>query len=143
MLSEAIAITAKAFVGVKDKGGSPYILHCLTVMNGVKDLNEDVQCAAIMHDLIEDTDWTIGDLRDVGFSERVLELLSLLTHVDVSYDTYIKQISTDKDAIRIKMADLRHNSDIFRLKGLRDKDIVRMMKYQRSFLTLKEALNGK
>lgn len=62
-LSKAIAITSAAFVGKNDKGGQPYILHCLYVMDKVKHLGNEVMCAAVMHDLIEDTDCTFDELR--------------------------------------------------------------------------------
>ena len=138
MLDVAISITAQAFEGRFDKGGKPYVLHCLHVMNAVSHYNDDdLSCAAVMHDLVEDTPWTLDELAKVGFSARVITTLALLTHVEnVTYDDYIKAIATNEDARRIKLADLRHNSDILRMKGLRKKDFDRMEKYHRSFVYL-------
>jgi len=142
-LGQAIAIAAEAFKDKKDKGGKPYILHCLHVMNKMKYENdEELMIAAVLHDLVEDTDYTLADLQEIGFSRRVIDLLILLTHVTViSYDDYIFYISKNKDATKIKMQDLRHNSDITRLKGVRPKDLERMEKYHKAYLFLKAQLN--
>src|SRR5688572_9632617 len=119
MLSKAISITAKAFEGKKDKGGSPYILHCLRVMNAVNQKDHELMCIAVMHDTVEDCeDITMEILAQMGFSLRVLRAVDLLTHdrENTSYDDYIKAISTNKDAVAVKLADLKDNSDISRLK---------------------------
>jgi (p)ppGpp synthase/HD superfamily hydrolase len=139
MLGPAIAIAAEAFKDHNDKGGTPYIMHCLTVMNAMPKDDTELMIVAVLHDLIEDTHWTTQMLRDLGFSERVLSALELLTHdPKVPYEDYIKAIALSKDAKRVKMADLRHNSDILRMKGLRKKDFDRLEKYHRSFMYLKE-----
>lgn len=140
MLGKAIAITADVFQGKTDKGGEPYIMHCLRVMNGVKHLGTEVMCIAVMHDLVEDTHYTIDDLRDLGFSQKVCIGVELLTHNpdEMSYDDYIKSLAFHKDIVAIKLSDLRDNSDITRLKGLRKKDFDRMEKYHRAYVYLTE-----
>lgn len=136
-LSIAIALVAEKFVNKTDKSGQPYVLHCLHVMNTIKSEDENVKIAAVMHDLIEDTDVTFKDLADMQFSSKVLRLMHLVTHdKTTSYDDYIKAISCDTDATDIKLADLRHNSDITRLKGLRKKDFDRLEKYHKSYTYL-------
>lgn len=141
MLSKAIAITAKAFENKVDKGGSPYILHCLFVMYNTNSENEDVLCAAVMHDLIEDTNWTYQDLLNEGFSVKVIDILNKVTHLEADdYSTYISKLSTNRDAILIKLADLTHNSDIRRMKGIGEKDFKRMEKYQTAYHFLKNKL---
>lgn len=143
-LALAIAITSRAFVDTSDKSGKPYILHCLRVMNKVNQNDEDLMIGAVMHDLIEDThetseiNYTLAKISELGFSDRVIAMLSLLTHdkEKVSYDEYIKGISTNKDATEIKLADLEDNSNITRLKGLRKKDIDRIEKYHRAYVYL-------
>lgn len=142
-LARAIAIASNAHQGQFDRGGNPYILHCLTVMHKVKSSDPVLKQIAVMHDLIEDCDeWSLTTLKSEGFSQRVLDALSLLTHADeVSYDAYIQAIATNVDAIRVKLADLRHNSDLTRLKGLSDKDFERMQKYQRAYVFLKQKLS--
>jgi len=130
MLGIAISLVANAFKEETDKGGHPYVLHCLRVMNVVSNESIHVRCAAVMHDLVEDTDWTLLELRELGFSEDCIRMLDLLTHDrSVPYMDYIKSIGRNSGATAIKLADLRDNSDITRLKGLTKKDLDRMEKY--------------
>ena len=140
MLGIAIAITSEAFKNKSDKSGEPYILHCIRVMLAVKHLGHDAMCVAIMHDLLEDCpDWTVERLRELGFNENIIHDVKALTHTaDMSYDDYIKWISYQDIPRIIKMADLRDNSDITRLKGLTKKDHDRMEKYHRAYTYLKE-----
>lgn len=141
MLAKAIAIAAAAFKNKLDKGGRPYILHCLRVMNNARYINpndEDLMCIAVLHDLLEDCDdeWSAQRLRDEGFSDRVISALELLTHIDGDYDMYIKVIAFSDDARSVKLADLVDNSDITRIKGLRKKDMDRLEKYHRAYTYL-------
>jgi (p)ppGpp synthase/HD superfamily hydrolase len=135
-LGLAISIAADAFKDTTDKGGKPYILHCLHVMNKLKYENDDeLMIVGVLHDLIEDTVYTIEDLTKIGFSRRVTTLINLLTHKEgVDYMTYIEQIKSNSEcAVKVKMQDLRHNSDILRMKGLREKDFKRLEKYHRAY----------
>ena len=135
-LALAISITAKGFENVLDKGGQPYVLHCLRVMNNVQG-DECVKCASVMHDLIEDTDWTFQELTALGFSDKTIGLLHLLTHQkETSYEDYIKAISVSKEATEIKLRDLEDNCNITRIKGLRKKDFDRIEKYHRAYIYL-------
>jgi (p)ppGpp synthase/HD superfamily hydrolase len=137
MLGKAIALAAQSFENVKDKGGQPYILHCLRVMNNLHTDDEELKIIAVLHDVPEDTSIGLNTLQDLGFSFRVLSALDLLTHrKGVPYDDYIKAISFNADAIKVKLADLKDNSDITRLKGLTKKDFDRMEKYHRSYMYL-------
>lgn len=141
-LARAVAIASAAHQDQFDRGGKPYIMHCITVMHKVKSDDPELKQIAVLHDTIEDTDWTLAMLKEEGFSQRVIDGLALLTHDDaVSYDQYIKGIATNVDAIRVKLSDLRHNSDLTRLKGLSDKDFDRMKKYQRSYMFLSQELH--
>lgn len=138
-LDRAISIAAQAFEGKFDKGGQPYILHCLHVMNRVKRYGDQAMIAAVLHDLIEDTDWTAERLLEEGFDKQTVSLIVLLTHIDSEdYQDYIMRISNSKIAREIKMADLRHNSDIHRMKGLREKDFERLEKYHKAYSYLRE-----
>ena len=140
MLDKAIAITAHAFVGKRDKGGKPYILHCLHVMNAVKDLGEQAQIVAVFHDLLEDTEWTGDQLIEQGFEERTVKLVEMMTHKEgETYEDYIARVSLNSITRAVKMHDLRHNSDIMRMKGLRDKDFDRLKKYHHAFAYLRKA----
>ncbi len=139
MLSKAIYLTSSAFMGKYDKGGTPYILHCLHVMNQMPSTDPELMVIAVLHDVVEDTTLTLPSLRDQGFSERVLEAVDLLTHRDgVAYKDYINRLSNNPDARLVKMADLRHNSDIMRMKGLRKKDFERLEKYHTAYEYLKD-----
>lgn len=141
-LGLAIAITAEAFKDKTDKGGSPYMLHCLHVMTAVgkkTDGDEEAMSIAVMHDLVEDTDYTIPDLMKLGFSGRVTVGVANLTHTSTdSYYDYIKWVAPLVTERLIKMADLKHNSDIHRMKGLRDKDLKRLEKYHWAYAYLRD-----
>lgn len=135
-LALAISITAKAFEDKLDKGGQPYILHCLRVMNATKG-DECTKCASVMHDLVEDTDYTFEQLTKLGFSDKTIGLLHLVTHQkSTDYMEYIKAIAVNNDATEIKLRDLEDNSDITRLKGLGKKDLDRIEKYHRAYIYL-------
>ena len=140
MLDKAISITAQAFLGKTDKSGIPYILHCLHVMGEIrKQFPKDweLQAIAVLHDLVEDTEWTLEMLRDEGFSHRIVRGVEVLTHdSEVPYDDYIKHIGMYEDARHVKLKDLRHNSDIMRIKGLTQRDLNRIDKYHRSYTYL-------
>ena len=138
-LGKAIAIASKAFENKVDKGNQPYILHCLHVMDRVKKLGEDAMIAAVLHDLVEDTEWTTTELSEQGFSHQIISVIGLLTHKpDQEYMAYIEELSISPTARAIKMADLRHNSDIHRMKGLRDKDFDRLKKYHEAYAYLRD-----
>lgn len=141
MLDKAILLATNGHHGQFDRGGKPYILHCLAVLHTVDSDDEEVQCIAVMHDLIEDTKTTYADLREAGFTERVIAGVRAITKVPgYTYEEYQEQVLANKDAVLVKMADLKHNSDITRLKGVREKDIDRMVKYQKFYLILRASL---
>lgn len=138
-LAVAIALAAEGFKNIKDRGGKPYILHCLRVMNNLNTDDEELQQIAVLHDVVEDEVATMEDLQyKYKFSKRVIAALILLTHdtMMLSYDDYIKRIATNDDARVVKLADLKDNSDISRLKGLSKKDFDRMEKYHRAYIYL-------
>lgn len=142
MLAKAIELAARVFVNKKDKQGKPYILHCLHVMNNVDQNDEELMQIAVLHDVIEDTandesPITALALLEMGFSRRVVAGVKCLTHTDdESYEDYIKRIAMNEDARLVKLQDLRHNSDITRIKNLRKKDFDRIEKYHRSYIYL-------
>ncbi len=139
-LAKAISIATKAHHGQFDKGGKPYILHPLHLMN---QLMFDVQLAviAVLHDVVEDSFYTFDDLVAEDFSDRVIAALILLTHEesDDYLQSYIPKICTNYDAIRVKRKDLEHNSDITRLKGVKEEDLERLKKYHSAFVMLSVA----
>jgi (p)ppGpp synthase/HD superfamily hydrolase len=139
LLAKALALSADKHSGQFDKGGMPYFLHCSKVMYLIKSDDLELMCIAVMHDLMEDTDVTSHDLYTMGFTERVVEGVRALTKKPgQSYEEYLAIIKSNPDAIKVKLSDLRHNSDIRRLKGITDRDVVRMKKYHQMYLDLKD-----
>ncbi len=141
MLDKMLVIATNAHHGQFDKGGRPYILHPLRVMSFLKTDDEELQCIALGHDVIEDTAVTYKDLRDAGISDRVIEGIRVLTKVPgETYDEYKQRVFTSRDAMMVKLCDLRHNTDIRRLKGVTDKDIARMAKYHQFYMEIRAKL---
>ncbi len=143
-LSHMLQLATQRHDGQFDKGGNPYILHPLKVMHYVRSDDEEIQCIALGHDLIEDTFERPDDgaeyLRARGFSERIIDgILALTKFPGETYDDYKARVMANPDAVVVKMADLRHNSDIRRLKGVGPRDIKRIERYHRFFLELKAA----
>lgn len=142
MLDKMLVIVTNAHHGQFDKGGRPYILHPLRVMSYLKEDDEELQCIALGHDVIEDTTVTYQDLRDAGISERVIIGIEALTkQKGYSYEDYKKQVFGNIDAMKVKLCDLRHNTDIRRLKGVTDKDIARIAKYQVFYMEILSRLD--
>ncbi len=139
MLDVAIAITAEAFRGKFDKGGKPYILHCLHVMNTVAPQTELNRIVGVLHDLVEDTSYDLEGLYKLGFNHEVVKAVQACTHFNnESYDDYIMRLAGNPNARAVKLADLRHNSDITRMKGVRDKDFERLVKYHKAYKFLQD-----
>jgi len=137
LLGKVLVLATNAHAGQFDRGGKPYILHPLKVMHYLKSDDEELQCMALLHDVVEDTKTTWDDLRDIGCTERVINGVKALTKMPgESYDQYKERVFANEDAMKVKMADLRHNTDIRRLKGVTEKDIIRMEKYNRFYLEL-------
>jgi len=125
-----------------DKGGRPYVLHVLKVMHYLKDKEDDeLNCIAVGHDLIEDTPVEQCDLKRLGISVRVVDAITRLTKVELqTHEEYLKGILESYDACRVKLADLRHNTDIRRLKKIGEKDLHRMTKYHRMHTQIKDMI---
>lgn len=140
MLGRAIEIAASAHAEQLDKGGKPYILHPLWVMDRVRHLGENYMIVAVLHDVVEDSPvWDFDTLRQEGFNDEVITALMYLTHGFFSaknYDEYIKLIATNPIAKAVKLRDLEHNTKVTRLKGLRKKDFDRLEKYHRAYTYL-------
>lgn len=141
MLDRMLVIATNAHAGQFDRGGAPYILHPLRVMSFLKVNDEELQCIALGHDVIEDTNVTYKDLRDSGISERVIDGIRALTKVPgETLDEYKARVFSSPDAMQVKLCDLRHNTDIRRLKGVTEKDIARMAKYHTFYLEIQSRL---
>jgi len=138
MLSKMISLATERHAGHFDKGGRPYILHPLTVMHRLRTDDEELQCIAVGHDIVEDTGTTALELMRLGFSARVVAGIHALSkRCGMSDAQYRALVKSNPDAVRVKIEDLRHNSDIRRLKGVTEKDVARMVRYHEFYLELK------
>ena len=130
-LDRAIELAKQHHEGQTDKAGKPYIEHPLRVMNQVE--SEEEKIVAVLHDIVEDTDISLDDLRNEGFSEKVVSAVECLTKQDgENYDSYIERISFNPLAVKIKLADLEDNRDLTRLPEVTDKDLERIEKYDKA-----------
>jgi len=135
-LERAIQIAVEAHAGAKDRGGKAYILHPISVM--MRCETDEEKIVAILHDVIEDTDWTFEALREEGFTETIIEALKTVTKhsEDEDYDEFIQRSLKNEIGRKVKIADLRENLDVTRIGELTDKDIERINKYKRALKTL-------
>lgn len=129
LADKAYEIAKKAHFGQVDKAGVDYIQHPEAVASFVRTDEEKV--VAYLHDVIEDTDITLEDLRDYGFPEKVLTAIDILTKKKgQDYQDYLVIVKNNELARVVKLADLRHNSDLTRLNQVTQKDLNRCKKYQ-------------
>ena len=141
MLEFAIRCASIAHTGQFDKGGKPYILHPLAVMHKLNTGDYELMAIAVLHDVIEDTPTTYADLRAGGLSERIIKGVTAMTKAKGdTYDEYRSKVMVNPDAVKVKMADLEHNSDLRRLKGVTEKDVARVAKYMKFYDELKGCL---
>mgnify|MGYP005842897895 CR=1 FL=1 len=134
-LEDAIALAVRAHRGQVDKGGMPYILHPLGVMLRMR--TEIEMLVAVLHDVIEDTEYTIDTLRREGYPEEVLVPLDHVTRREgESYEAFTRRAGEDPVARCVKIADLEDNMDVRRIAELTDKDLERMRRYQRAWRML-------
>ena len=136
-LSHAINFVKELFDGKVDKSGSPYINHIMGVFNIVQDCSYEVKMIALLHDIIEDTDF---DLRTLDISEEIIKAVEILSkRGGERYEDFIRRIvdSGNKDAIMVKYADVMQNMLPWRLNNLKYDDALRLSKkyaYASSFL---------
>lgn len=129
MTKKAIRLIFRAHAGQTDKCGLPYVCHPLHVAESMED---EVTCtAALLHDVVEDTDVTFEDLAEMGFTPEVLRIIRLLTHdPEVPYMDYVRRIKEDPQAAKVKLSDLRHNCDLTRIDHVAQRDLDRVKKYK-------------
>lgn len=138
-LERAIEIATRAHSGQVDKAGKPYILHPLRVMMKVK--TEPEMIAAVLHDVVEDSNITIEalerPLEQQGFSSDIIQTLRCLTRkYDESYNQYILRAASNIIARIVKLADLEDNMDMSRLDAITQKDLERFKKYHKAWRVL-------
>ncbi|MEO0556958.1 MAG: HD domain-containing protein [Bacteroidota bacterium] len=135
-LERAIVIATEAHAGERDKGGAHYILHPLRVMLSMT--TEAEQIAAVLHDVVEDSEWTLDALRGEGFSEEVVRAIDHLTRRDgETYAAFVQRAGEDPVAARVKAADLIDNMDLSRIANPTARDHERIAKYKRALATLR------
>jgi len=130
-LERAIELAVKHHKGQTDKAGQPYILHPLRLMFSMSA--GDARVVAVLHDIVEDTPVTLGDLRTEGFSESIVAAVECVTkRAGEDYESFIERISQNPLASTVKLADLEDNMDLSRLSVINDKDRKRVVKYKRA-----------
>lgn len=135
LLEKAINIAVMAHSSQTDKNGEPYIGHLFRVMNMCKSTKGKI--CGVLHDLIEDTNWTIEKLQQEGFPSKLTDIIACLTHKpNEDYSQYIKRVSNNKTASLIKIYDLTDNLDVRRLEVIETKDVERLNKYLNAYKLL-------
>ena len=134
---EAMKLMFEKHKSQLDKSGLPYVHHPLHVAEQMKDENTTI--VALLHDVIEDTDMTIEQLEPYDFPKEAIEALRLMTHEKgLDYFDYIKRLSKNPIARKVKLADLEHNMDLSRLNRITEENKKRIEKYQKSHQYLEE-----
>lgn len=139
---KAMEIMYKQHANQFDKTGVPYIFHPWHVAESQTDETRTI--VALLHDVVEDTDMTLDDIKKEGFSNEVIDALKLLTHDwNIDYFDYVKKIAENPIALDVKLADLKHNSDLSRLNNITKEDLDRKKKYDKciEYLELKKKIN--
>ena len=132
LLERAILLAVQAHRGQVDRSGAPYILHPLRVMFRVETENERI--AAVLHDVVENTDWTLDGLRAEGFPEEIVQAVDCLTRREgESYDDRVARAAAHPIARRVKLADLEDNMDARRLTRWSEEDAARFERYHRAW----------
>ena len=138
---QALKLCFEAHKNQVDKSGMPYVFHPFHVAEQMTD--EISTIVALLHDVVEDTPYTLGDIAAMGFGDEVTEALALLTHDEaVPYLEYVAALRSNPVARAVKRADLMHNSDKDRLDEITPKDRERLQKYRAALAILDEARCG-
>ncbi len=135
LTKKALKLCFDAHKNQVDKTGMPYVFHPFHLAEQMSD--EISTICALLHDVIEDTEYTFNDIQNMGFPQEVIDVLTLLTHEDgVPYMEYVEKINVNSIAKQVKLADLRHNSDLTRLDIVDEKALARVEKYQKAITFL-------
>ena len=134
---KALKLCFEAHKKQVDKSGMPYVFHPFHLAEQMQ--TEETTVVALLHDLVEDTDYTIEDLVSMGFSKNITDAIALMTHADdVAYMDYVRRIKNNPIAKVVKLADLKHNSDLTRLDVVDEKALSRKEKYLKAIKLLEE-----
>jgi len=135
LLERAIAIAVRAHAGQKDRYGAPYILHPLRLMCQVDSQEEKI--IAVLHDVVEDTEWSFKELAREGFPKQIIKALDCLTKREQEpYEKFVERSAKNPLARRVKRADLEDNMDLPRTDRLKPKDVERFNKYLKAWRRL-------
>ena len=136
ILDRAKEIAKAAHEGQVDKAGKPYIEHPMRVMKMGKTVEEKI--AGVLHDVVEDSEWTFEMLEKEGIPKDVMDALRCVTKLseDEDYDHFIARVKTNPLAVKVKLNDLKDNMDITRLDQVTEKDLARLNKYIRAYKQL-------
>ena len=134
---KALKLCFEAHKEQVDKSGMPYVFHPFHLAEQMQ--TEETTVVALLHDLVEDTDYTIDDLTSMGFSKTVTDAIALMTHADgVAYMDYVREIKNNPIAKVVKLADLKHNADLTRLDVVDEKALRRREKYLKAIELLEK-----
>ena len=137
LTKQALKLCFEAHKEQVDKSGMPYVFHPFHLAEQMTD--ETTTVVALLHDVVEDTELTFDDLEKQGFGEEIISALKLLTHNDdTPYMDYVTEIKSNKIATAVKLADLKHNSDLTRLDTVDEKALKRKEKYEKAIKLLEE-----
>lgn len=135
LLMKAIEIATEAHKGQVDKGGHPYIEHPLAVMERVELVEEKI--VAVLHDVLEDTQWTEEELRLEGFPDSIIDGVKSVTRLESeTYEAFVQRAANDPIGIEVKIADIEENMDLSRIPNPTEKDIQRIEKRYKRALKL-------
>lgn len=139
LIETSLGIAVRAYSGKVDKAGKEYILHPLRVMSKM-----DTDCeraTAILHDVIEESDFTKEDLIKAGIPSDVVEAVVCISKKKgEAYGDFIKRVAHNEMARKVKIADLEDNLDVLRLDEITDDDVKRIKKYHSAWKYLTSSL---
>ena len=140
IIEKSLEIALKAYSGQKDKAGKTYILHPLRIMSKME--SEYEISTALLHDVIEDSDYTAENLLAEGIPREVVEAVQLLSKIEgETYDQFIDRIVGNALASKIKLADIEDNINLLRLDSVGEKDLERVTKYHKAWKKLTRVLH--
>jgi len=138
IIEKSLEIALNAYSGQTDKAGKTYILHPLRLMAQME--TEEEMSVALLHDVIEDSEYTAEDLLNNGIPAVVVKAVQCLTKSpDENYELFIDRVLENKLATKIKQADIEDNINILRLQSVNEKDLERVAKYHNAWHKINES----
>ena len=135
LTKQALLLSFEAHKEQVDKSGMPYVYHPFHLAEGMQD--EYTTVVALLHDVVEDTEYTLSDLREMGYPEEVIDALACLTHdPEMPYMEYVAKVAANPIARAVKIADLLHNSDLTRIDSPDEAAYSRAEKYKEALKLL-------